>query len=148
MKKRCIWCNRHSDNIKEVTVTLPKRRGFDFETKTFPVMPECEKEFQSFADFMKEKTSFLMTGILISTAAIILASAGLIAELVSDRTAAWVIGAAVAVQGVLIVKYPFVTPETRNAFGVRSSVKVARVTGAIAALTGIIIPILYYFKTA
>lgn len=147
MRKRCIWCNRVSDDLKEVTVRTVRRKGFGINEEKFNVMPECEKEFLKFSDFMAKNSSVLMTGIGISTLLIILSSVSLFTDSSFMLPAAMIIGLSVAAQGLLIIRYPFVTPQTKSAFGVKTSIKIARFCGAAAAFAGVLIPVLYLLRT-
>ena len=48
-----------------------------------------------------------------------------------------ILAAGVALTGITIVLFPFVTPETISLFGVRRSIVIARVTGVLVVLTAI-----------
>ncbi|MEW6555782.1 MAG: hypothetical protein AB1349_00330 [Elusimicrobiota bacterium] len=130
MKKRCIWTNRKSDNLKEIIVKVPNRIGLKPQERTFYILPEYESNFRRFAEYVTKYAILFLLLVLGSIIAIIIFGT------VGIQTA---FNITVIFLGVLTILFPFATPETVAMCGVRISIWLARVCGLLAIGCGILL---------
>jgi hypothetical protein len=119
MARRCAWCNRAADNLKEVTLLVPDRLGMRPTPRPFYVLPEHEQALSRFVDRARR---FGVTFVLSMTA---LSIATVMAAAMDHRF----IGLFVGLMGLLLIIFPFATPQLVNAVGVRTSITFVRVAG-------------------
>lgn len=120
MQGRCAWTNKQSDQCKEVTLVAPNRLGLQPKPRTFQVLPEHEPELRRFISRLERfGLLFALSVLSISIAMAFAAALGQYALI------PWL----VALTGVLLIVFPFATPETVSLMGFRTSIIVVRFFG-------------------
>ena len=122
MRGRCAWSNQESDQLKEVTLVAPNRLGLQPKPRTFQVLPECEAALRSFISRLERFGLLFTLSVLASSIAMVVAAA-----LGKYAVIPWM----VAVTGVLLIVFPFATPETVARLGFKTSITVVRFLGAV-----------------
>ena len=127
MQQRCAWTNEPAVNLKEVVLVVPNRFGIRPAPKTFFVLPEYEEKLRKFVLFGHRFGLAFLTSMLVLTLAIPIAAV----------TRRYVLaGSLVAAEGVLLIVFPFATPETVNRLGIGASITLARVVAFFVILIG------------
>ena len=119
MVRRCAWSNRLSEDLKDVIIVAPDRLGLRPEPRTFYVLPEYEPDLRR---FMERVSRFGLAFVLLM---ILLSIAVVMAAAISHRF----VGLAVGLMGVMLVVFPFATPQVVNAIGIQKSITFARSLG-------------------
>lgn len=139
MELRCTWSGERSNRVVPISIPGTDRFGRPAEDRSVHVLPEHADQLRAFAALVQRKGRLFLGSIvalvLAALGAALLGSAGLL----SDRTSTAVAGLSVAGLGILLVFLPFATPETVAWLGVRRSVRLARILGAVALLLGLLI---------
>jgi hypothetical protein len=139
MTPKCLWTGTHSDRAIQIEVQGTDRLGRPGDMETVSVLPEHEADLRAYVGLARRFGSILLGGILGLTAVSVIAAVLGAAGVWSDTAAVWAIGASVSGIGVLMIVLPLATPETLQAFGVRRSIQIARVSGAVTFVTGLAI---------
>lgn len=132
LKPKCIWTGNRDDRVIEVTISTLGRLASPAE-KTVHVLPEHEEKLRDFnSSFVKEGRTFLywMMGTVIMMP--ILVVTGLILTALYSMPQSILlalVGLPVALIGILMLRYPYSTPETVEWLGIKKSVKVVRWCG-------------------
>lgn len=128
MTQRCAWTAERADELTEVWLTVPNRWGGSPHEQRFLVSPEHESELRSYAHRL---TRF---GRLYVTLMVVFVLAAIAFAVLGSRTGEV---ASLLGMGVILVAFPFATPETVRIEGVRSSVRHTRIAGAALTVLGI-----------
>lgn len=133
----CLWTNETSDRPVPVELDVPSRTGGAGSERTVYVLPEHEADLRAYVGRVARYGRTFFVAILAITA--LLVAVPLVGDAAgwSDRSIAASVGLGVVALGALIVAFPFATPETVGAFGVRTSVRIARVLGGITVALGV-----------
>jgi len=127
MQHRCAWTNEPADHLKEVVLVGPNRFGVRPAPKTFFVLPEYEEKLRQFVQRGQRFGLAFLTSMLVLTLAIPIAA----------LTRRYVLaGALVASEGLLMIVFPFATPETVNRLGFGASIALVRVVAFFVILIG------------
>jgi hypothetical protein len=127
MQHRCAWTNDPADNLKEVVLVVPNRFGTRPAPKTFFVLPEYEERLRQFVRLGQRFGLAFLTSMLVLTLAIPIAAV----------TRRYVLaGTLVASEGILMIVFPFATPETVNRLGFGASITLVRVVAFFVILLG------------
>jgi hypothetical protein len=139
--QRCAWCNHPGDALRECSVRVWKPIAAKEETQTLHVHPEHEAAVRDY--FARQRRSsgpvlYTVLGVTLLLAVFGNALGPLIERLPATiGTAVTVsIGSLIVVLGGLLFVYPLPTDATLKALGIRRSVRVARIVGAVAAALG------------
>lgn len=101
------------------------------------MLPEHEAELRAYNRRAARWGRPMLVAVLGLTVALVaLAVVGAALGLSEAETAGGA-GALVVALGLVVVAFPFATPETSEALGVRASVRVARVAGVVTVATGV-----------
>lgn len=135
-KPKCIWTGERDSRAIPVELNTVDRLSFPSE-KTFYVLPEYEQKLRDFNKRLIKNGRLFLTLIIGLTlflpfialigmafsfsGSIILISVGIITSLI----------------GVVIILFPFATPETVKWIGLKKAITTARVTGIFTVLLGI-----------
>jgi hypothetical protein len=119
MVPRCAWSNRLSDEVKEVIIVAPDRLGLRPAPRAFYVLPEFEQDLRR---FMERVSRFGLAFVLL----MILLSIGVV---MAAATSHQFVGLAVGLMGVMLVVFPFASPQVVNAIGIQKSITFARSLG-------------------
>lgn len=134
MENRCIWCNKKDNSLKEIVVTASNRFGSKPREKIFFVHPEHEITFRAFNQYSEKFNKLFLVLIGIALLAMILLQIVLVA--VNQNLGIIGVGVAVIFLGILVIVFPFSTPETVMLFGLKSAIKLVRVVGLVAVGLG------------
>lgn len=132
LKPKCIWTGRRDERAIKVTISTLGRLASPTE-KTVHILPEHEEKLRDFnSSFVKEGRTFLywMMGTVIVIPFLVVA--GLILTSlysVPQSILLALVGLPVVLIGVLMLRYPYSTPETVKWLGIAKSVKVVRWCG-------------------
>lgn len=122
--KTCIWCNQRSGSIEHVEMKLRNFYGFGFHDAILSVHPEHKESAIRIINRYNRYghlVIFFFIGVLVSTFFL-------------DTTYHTITA---IVLGILIFLFPFATPETTDAFGLKWAVIMARSAGLILIALGI-----------
>lgn len=127
MERRCIWTSRISHRVVRVSVPTRDRFALRREERTFWVLPEHADDVRRFmASWARRGPLFLAAAAVLSAIALAGAFSG----------GARIVGSAVAGIGLLVVAFPFVTPEAVEFLGMRRAIAIARAVGAVTVALG------------
>lgn len=133
---RCVWTRRRSPHLVRIEYDTLDRLAIDTRRASAWVLPEHEQEFLAFNAFaMRWAQTFLVLAFALTTLSLIAAILGAIV---------WV-GLAVGALGVLVVVFPFATPETVAFLGARAAIRLARGLGLVTASLGLLVAALGWF---
>lgn len=137
MAKRCVWCARTDDAVREISVPMADRWGANPRERPLWVHGEHEDAFRSFAaGANRNGRTFLFGLVAFALAFCALGVADVVLDL-DNRLVAVAGGAAVALLGVMLIRYPFATPETTSGMGIDLSIKMVRVYGGVFIAAGL-----------
>jgi len=134
MTNRCAWCNRADGDLREIEVASPGRSGASPKAQRVIIHVEHEAQFRNYNDRVSKFGRRFLVLVGICLVAMIVMEFVLVKVSLSLGIAA--IGAAVAFVGGAIILFPFATPETIRAFGVRAGIRMARSAGALLVAAG------------
>jgi hypothetical protein len=123
---RCIWCNRSTGAVREVSLPMVDRFGGNVKQQILWVHAEHEEALRRFvAGVVRNARMFLAVVLLIAGAMLLLVICAAFSG--SERWAA--IGAASCTMliAVTMVWFPFATPETVGAIGIHRAITLVRV---------------------
>ena len=127
MDGRSIWTGKHGTGLEEIQLDgwplLSRKRG----EQRLLVEPEFESDLRDFVAYARSKRKAFWAWLVIGTT-LCLAGAFLSIEW---PIALWAVAAGLLVLGAMILAYPFATPETIRAVGVRPSRRLARLGAAL-----------------
>lgn len=133
---RCAWSGEQSDRLMEVVIPSVDRIGRHRGSTKLQVLPEHESALRAHIDLGRRYGSrFLIGMIALGVAAFAIAMAPAI-NASSAPTAVPLSGGLIGLMGVLMVALPFTTPETSGFFGLRRSIRIARVLGVLMLILG------------
>jgi hypothetical protein len=134
MEQKCIWSNRKSSALKEISIVTLDRLGRNPSPRTYLVLPEHEAQFRHFNDKYRRFGRVFFW--LIVFCLIVLMIGGGLTSFGGIQAGLELTGAGLLFMGVLIVVLPFTTPETVRSMGVARSIKLAKILGWVTALLG------------
>ena len=120
MRGRCAWTNRDSDQLKEIILVAPNRLGLQPTQRAFHVLPEFEPALRRHIERLRRFGLLFVLSVLLLTIALVMAAA--LQQLVP-------IAVMIALIGVLLIAFPFATPETVALLGFRKSIILVRCLG-------------------
>ena len=127
MQHRCAWTNEPAVDLKEVVLVVLNRFGIRPAPKTFFVLPEYEEKLRKFVQLGHRFGLAFLTSMVVLTLAIPIAA----------LTRRYVLaGTLVAAEGVLLIIFPFATPETVRSLGIGASITLVRVVACSVILIG------------
>jgi hypothetical protein len=134
---RCLWCNSASGNLKEITAASIDRLGHDAGDRQFTVHLEHEEALRAFLVLAARRGRGFVLGV---TAISLLMVAIAVVTAMTDLPGLAItsIGVCSAALGLMVFKWPFATPETVGAVGVRGAVFLARALAAGLVAFGIV----------
>ena len=141
--RKCIWCNKESEQIKEIAVLTKNRFGVNPHERNYFVCSEHEEKFRKFNDQVRRYALLFICLIAISLLGLIGAACW---TGNNNYPAAYLSTTSFALIGLVFIIFPFCTPETIAMMGVAKSIKIARIIGgAIFALgvIGLVLAMLY-----
>ncbi|MFH0948031.1 MAG: hypothetical protein V1833_03435 [Elusimicrobiota bacterium] len=137
--KRCVWCYKKNEGLKQIEVIVPNRFGMRAHKEIFYVCSsEHERYFKKVADYAKRFGFFFLVIIGLSTVSVIAVS-----SLVCEEIVNYVVGSDISLIGILIIIFPFATPETVAILGVKKSIILMRVVGIVLLILGLLIAVVF-----
>lgn len=128
--ERCLWSNRRDSGTRGIKLESPS--PFARWPEILQVCPCHEERFRRFYAYEQR-----YAGLLLGTYGFVV-FAGLIFWALGAREQV-VAGTAMLVFGVLIIVFPFATPQTVQMMGVRASVLLLWIAGAVLAGYGVFV---------
>lgn len=133
----CIWTNKTTDRAVPVTLDVPSNTGGERTPQTMHVLPEHEADLRAYNERVARWGRPMIVGLLgLSGLMVAVALGGGLAGW-SDRTVAQIAGGLVVAMSVVLFAFPFATPQTVGMFGIRTSIRLARVSGIVMAGLGL-----------
>lgn len=136
--QKCIWSGKRSPKVKPVTLDTLDRFAQPAQ-KTVYVLPEYEDELQQFNEtFVHQGKTFLFLILTISLLTVIV-PLGLLFISGNENLVLAAVGILVSLLGMLVIIFPFTTPETIHWLGIKKSIILMRALGVLTILIGIFI---------
>lgn len=143
-QEKCIWSGKRSPNVIPITLKTLDRFAQPTE-RTFYVLPEHAEDLRRFNHkFVSFGKPFLFVIIALSVLLIIIPII-LLAVSAPDSIILLTIGFLVFLMGILVVIFPFSTPETIRWLGIQKAIIVTRIVGVLTSLLGVVIYFIPYF---
>jgi hypothetical protein len=130
MTRKCAWCNKQSDQLKEIAVLSTNLSAASRREIAYFVCPEHEAGLRRFYDRVRRYALLFMALICISLACLIGGA------LWRAAGGGYLFVASFASLGLVLFIFPFCTPETVEMIGVAKSILVARIIGGVIFAIG------------
>ncbi|MDZ7724624.1 MAG: hypothetical protein U5R06_17915 [candidate division KSB1 bacterium] len=129
MAEKCFWCSKESSGLKKIKLQF---RGKYEEAKICGDI--CEKELQNFVHYANSHIKHYITGLILSILF------GLIIAFWRLKIDYGALGVLIicAGSGFVLIKYPFVTPQTVTLLGAKKAIASGRILGLVSIALGII----------
>lgn len=138
MTPKCIWTNQRSDRLKEIEIETAGRFGAGRKKETVYVLEEHEQKVRNFASHVDRNalrfTLFMLALPFVGVVAALLTA-------INEFIGLVVVGGMLVLLGIVLIVYPFATPLTVKVLGLRRSILIARFSGVVIILMGIVLPI-------
>lgn len=128
----CIWTGRSSDRAVPVPPAASSTAGAPLFA-----LPEHADDVRRYRQRVERWGTPMLLALLGLTGVLLVAAVGGSAFGWSDGVVGGVAGASVAAMGLVMVVFPFATPQMVGAFGIRRSVRIARGLGLLTAALGV-----------
>jgi hypothetical protein len=133
---RCIWCNRDGGALERIEVASYGPGSRSRRARQTWVHAEHREAARAYFSAL-ERSGWPMAIWILALVGLQLCSIPCAASgWISDRQLVAWIGATLALQGAIVHRHPFCTPETIALFGVARSVQLARWIGALLVAAG------------
>lgn len=130
MTPRCAWTHESGPGLERITLPVPNRLGMGAEEETFFVRPEHEADLRRFINYVRRYGRlFLLLIVLLSITTLGFA----LAENLLG------VGISVLLTGIVLIIFPFATPETVKGLGLSRAIKLTRILGGVVAALGLFI---------
>ena len=129
MADKCFWCSKESP---ELTKTQIEFRGKSEEISICGA--SCEKELRNFARYAESHIKHYLVGLALA----IVAGLFLTFWRIKIDYGALGVFTIFAGSGLVLIKFPFVTPQTVASLGAKRAISTGRVLGAISIVLGIV----------
>jgi hypothetical protein len=133
---RCAWSGERSDRLIELAVPSVDRIGRHRGSTAVHVLPEHEAALRAHLDLGRRYGSRFLIGMVVLGLAAFAAAMAPAFDRSLEPVAIPVAGMLIGLMGLLIIALPFTTPETSAYFGLRRSIRIARVLGALTVILG------------
>jgi hypothetical protein len=133
MTRKCVWCNKQSDKLKETSVLstgLPAGKQHEI---IYFVCPEHETLLRKFYDRVRWQALLFLGLIAIFLLGMIIPSG-----YTDHYWSQYVFVLSFSSIGLVLIIFPFCTPQTISMMGVAKSIIIARVIGGVFFTLGII----------
>jgi len=129
--RKCIWCNKQSDKLKEITVRqiwIPLQHGKAF------VCPEHEEKLRGFYDRVRRYALLFLSLVTILTLSLVVSA--LLGN--NNYLFGYLFIGSFALIGLVIFIFPFCSQSTFDLMSIATSIKAARIMGGIFFALGTI----------
>lgn len=99
--------------------------------------PDCKQRYEAFERYEKKYSWVFIVCVLLLVGL-------LFSSMIFSGKTLLIVGLVFFLMGLLINVFPFVTPETIDRFGVKRSVKIGRIVGAVLIVVGALLLGAYY----
>lgn len=129
--QKCAWCNKQNDKLKKIEILSTNLSAVNRREISYYVCPEHEPKLRKFYDRVR-RHALLFLGL------IAMSLIGLMTPTVcSDNYwSGYVFVLSFASIGLVLILFPFCTPETVSMMGVAKSIKTARIIGGVILALG------------
>lgn len=142
MENRCIWCNKKSDNLRQVAIIKSNRYALRPQKESFYVHRSHERQFRSFANKVKRHGKSLL---YLFVSAIIALIGFEIILITYDRVIGLVgISIVTTIMGLMFILFPFATTGTIKKIGASTATKLVKTAGIAIVAVGIYLLILSF----
>lgn len=138
-RRRCLWTGTRSDRVVEITVPGVDRLGRPAAPVPVSVLPEHESDMRAYAEMARRSAGRFLGGLLALTVAVVGAAVLGGADVLPETASRRLVGLGVGLMGVLILRYPLITPETSALFGIRRGIAIARAAGVLTVAAGLVL---------
>ena len=142
MAERCLWTFQRDDRVIPITVDAPALFGGRTRPTTVHVLPEYEADLRAYLTLAARYGRAMLASILGLTAVIVVFAVLAVVLGWPDRLVAVVVGGLTAAIGLVLVAFPFSTPQTIQVVGLRTSMRWARWVGWFTVAVGALITLL------
>jgi hypothetical protein len=135
--QKCIWCNKKSNELREIFIPNTNLSGFKLDEISYFVCPEHEQKLRKFFDRVR-RFGLLFIGLTVLSVYSLIISGGYSSKNLFIATFASI--------GLILTIFPFCTPQTIAMIGVAKSIIIARILGGIIfalGTIGLILNLLY-----
>lgn len=131
--QKCAWCNKQSDNLKEIIILNTSLFASKRREISYFVCPEHESKLRRFYDQVR-RYALLFLGF------ITLSLIGLITPTIYSDSywSGYLFITSFTSVGLILIIFPFCTPETIAVTGAAKSIKIARIIGGLIFALGAI----------
>jgi hypothetical protein len=129
--QKCEWCKKQSDELKEIAILSTSLFGGKRHEIAYFVCKGHESILCRFYDRVQRYALLFLVLILISLLGLI------VSFCLNNYWSEYLSVASLVSMGLVMVVFPFSTPETVAMLGVAKSIKIVRVIGGIIALASI-----------
>ena len=127
--QKCMWCNKKSNELMEFFVPNSNLSSSNPLEKPYFVCPEHEQKLRKFYNYAKRYAPAFIGLLALSLVSLIIAGG------YSSKN---LFIASFASMGLIIIIFPFCTPQTITMVGVAKSIIIARILGGIIFASGAI----------
>lgn len=135
--QKCAWCNKQNDKLKKIEILSTNLSAVKRREILYYVCPEHEPQLCKFYDRVRRHALLFLGFIALSLLGLIVP-----AIFHNNDWSGYVFILSFACIGLVLILFPFYTPETVSMMGVAKSIKIARIMGGIILTTGIIVLLL------
>jgi len=141
MTQKCVWCNKQSCELKEITVLTKKQIWVPLQDGKAFVCPEHEEKFCKFNDYSRRY------GILFIGLCTILTVSLVVSALLGNYNylLGYLFVGSFASIGLVMFIFPFCSPGTFEFMSIATSIKVARIMGGVIFTLGAVVLVLTLF---
>jgi hypothetical protein len=130
--QKCIWCNKKNDELREIFIPNTNPSASKLHEISCFVCPEHEQKLRKFFNRAR-RYALLFIGLMVLSLISLIISGGYSNRDWSEN--AFI--ASFASIGLIIIIFPFCTPQTIAMIGVAKSIIIARIIGGIIFAAGI-----------
>lgn len=124
--QKCMWCNKKSNELREIFIPDTNR---PLDEISYFVCPEHEQKFRKFLDQARRFGPLFIGLAVLSMISLIISGGYSYMNLFI---------ASFASMGLIMIIFPFCTPQTIAMVGVAKSIIIARILGGIFFASGVI----------
>lgn len=143
MTPKCIWCNKKSYELKEITVLSTNLFAANRREIPYSVCPEHEEKLRGFYDRVRRYAFLFICLIAISLFGLV-RSACWTGD--NNYPAAYLFTASLAFVGLVFIIFPFCSQSTFDLMSIATSIKVTRIMGGVIfalGTIGLVLALLY-----
>ncbi|MBN1795158.1 MAG: hypothetical protein JW804_00645 [Sedimentisphaerales bacterium] len=137
MIPKCAWCNKQSDDLKEITVLSTGLPASNRRKISYSVCPEHEHRLRRFYDRVRRYAILFVSLMIIGIFGVVMPSV-----FYNNVWSGYLFIMSFESMGLVLVIFPFCAPETMAMMGVAKSIRIARIMGGAFFAVGAFVFIL------